>query len=207
MSSTPSTPAPGRDLALKVLDSALVIATVVAALYFAGWTYRQSYYGRFAIDPASLGGSNVAVAVDGIDVILTITGAWLSAILPLLVAALVVLVAGHLADRVWARAHHSPFFDPLATFMAKIGVSSIAVLLIMAAGHVAGMTRAKDRLANVTHGQIWFYHLDRETIGGVTLAQTNDTTWLLTKTGVRPIKTADIRLINGPLMNHVAREH
>jgi hypothetical protein len=50
----------------------------------------------------------------------------------------------------------------------------------------------------VAHNQVWTYRLDRETIADVTLAQTSDTTWLLTKAGVRPIKTADIRLIDGP---------
>lgn len=68
----------------------------------------------------------------------------------------------------------------------------------MPAGHVAGTIRATDRLENVAHNQAWTYLLERETIADVTLAQTSDTTWLLTKAGVRPIKTADIRLIDGP---------
>ncbi|GAA0679007.1 hypothetical protein FHT00_003370 [Sphingomonas insulae] len=202
MSSTPPPSTAGRDLALKVLDSALVIATALAALYFAGWTYRQAYYGRFAIDPTNLGSSNIAVAVEGIGAILTTTGAWLMAILPLLIGAALILLAGRAIDR--ARGTRPPFFDPLAVFMARIGISTIGVLLIMAAGQVAGTSRAKDRLANVKNDQVWTYHVGTQTIAGVTLAQGGDTTWLLTKAGVRPVKTADIRLIDGPLFTRVA---
>lgn len=199
----PAPPAPpfGRDLVLKLFDSALVIATVLSALYFAGWTYRQAYFERFAIDPTNLEISNIAVAVEGVGAIFIITGEWFSAILPLLVGTTLLLVACHVIDR--SRGANAPVFGGVAVFMARIGVSTVGLLLIMAAGQVAGASRAKDRLENVNNGKVWIYHVGTENIAGVTLAQGGETTWLLTSTGIRPVKTEEIRLIDGPLFVEV----
>ena len=88
MPAGPGTSSSPRELVTKAFDSAFVIATILAAIYFAGWTYRQAYFGRFAIDPTNLGGSNIAVAVEGLGAIITTTGAWLTALLPLLIVTL-----------------------------------------------------------------------------------------------------------------------
>jgi hypothetical protein len=197
------TPASSSLLSARIIDSALVIATIVAAVNFAGWSYRQAYFGRFSVDPSSLGGSNVAIAVEGFGAIFSTTGEWFKAIFPLLVAALIMMLLARLIDRARAASHATPFFDPLAVFMARVGVSSIAILLVMLGGQVAGTSRAKDRITNIQQGKVWAYHLDREVVPGVMLAQANDLTWLLTCAGVRPIKTSDIRLIDGPLFNFV----
>lgn len=206
MSAAPGTSSSTRELVTKAFDSAFVVATILAAIYFAGWTYRQAYFGRFAIDPTSLGGSNIAVAVEGLGAIITTTGAWLTAILPLLLVTALTLIAGNLIDRTRAASHRPPFFDPLTLFMARVGCGTIVILILVAAGHVAGTIRAKERIGNITRGEVWTYHLAGKQVAGITLAQSNDTTWVLTKEGVRPLKTAEIQLIDGALFNRVAAE-
>jgi hypothetical protein len=146
MPAGPGTSSSPRELVTKAFDSAFVIATILAAIYFAGWTYRQAYFGRFAIDPTNLGGSNIAVAVEGLGAIITTTGAWLTAILPLLIVTALTLIAGKLFDRARAASHRPPFFDPLTLFMARVGCGTIVILIVVAAGHVAGTIRAKDRI-------------------------------------------------------------
>lgn len=200
------TPTNARDFAMRLTDSALVIATAVAALYFAGWTYRQAYYQRFAIDPSSLAGSNVAVAVEGLGAILTTTAAWLTAILPLLLMSALVALVARWVDRRRRLGQVGPYFNRVAIFMVRIGVSTIAILIIMAAGQVAGTMKAKDRIANVRSGKVWTYHLSREIVPGVMIAQSNDTTWLLTEKGIRTLKTSDVTLIDGPLFSAVSNE-
>ncbi|GAA0748170.1 MULTISPECIES: hypothetical protein [Sphingomonadaceae] len=206
MPAGPGTSSSPRELVTKAFDSAFVIATILAAIYFAGWTYRQAYFGRFAIDPTNLGGSNIAVAVEGLGAIITTTGAWLTAILPLLIVTALTLIAGKLFDRARAASHRPPFFDPLTLFMARVGCGTIVILIVVAAGHVAGTIRAKDRIGNITRGEVWIYHLEGKQVSGITLGQSNDMTWVLTKEGVRPLKTAEIQLIDGALFNRVATE-
>lgn len=53
---------------------------------------------------------------------------------------------------------------------------------------------------------MWIYHLEGKQVSGITLGQSNDMTWVLTKEGVRPLKTAEIQLIDGALFNRVATE-
>lgn len=206
MSTTTSTPMVARDLGLKVFDSALVIATAVAALYFAGWTYRQAFYLRFSIDPSNLAGSNVAVAVEGLGAILTTTAAWLTAILPLLLMSAIIGLVARWIDRRRRLGQVGPYFDRMAIFMVRIGVSTIAILIVMAAGQVAGTMKAKDRVANVRSGKVWIYHLARQIVPGVMIAQSDDTTWLLTEKGIRTLKTSDVILIDGPLFSAVTGE-
>jgi hypothetical protein len=43
MPAGPGTSSSARELVTKAFDSAFVIATILAAIYFAGWTYRQAY--------------------------------------------------------------------------------------------------------------------------------------------------------------------
>jgi hypothetical protein len=205
MIDTAPPPTPIRGIVSKLIDSAFVIATIAAALYFAGWTYRQSYYGRFAIDPSSLAGSNVAIAVEGAGAIVSTTAAWLLATLPILIAVLLVPLVGYLLDRFRGTSHGRAFFDALAVLMTRVVLCVTAILLVMAAGEVAAVSRAKARVANVASDRVWVYHTAGEAIHGVTLAQNGETTWLLTKGGIRPIRTADIQLIDGPLFDAVAK--
>jgi len=207
MVGTPPPSAPLHGIVSKLIDSAFVIATIAAALYFAGWTYRQSYYGRFAIDPSSLTGSSVAIAVEGAGAIVSTTAAWLLAALPILIAVLLIPLLGYLLDRFRGTSNSGAFFNSLAALMTRVVVSVIAILLVMAAGEVAAASRARARIANVTGDRVWIYHTAGGAIRGVTLAQNGETTWLLTKTGVRPIRTADIQLIDGPLFDAVAKAH
>ncbi|MBB5716887.1 hypothetical protein FHS94_003759 [Sphingomonas aerophila] len=88
--------------------------------------------------------------------------------------------------------------------MGQAGGIAFALLFVIWGGSIAGRWAAEDRIANVQRGEVWTYHLEHEVIPGVLIAEGSSTTWLLTKAGIRPIPTTDIRLIAGPLFDRLA---
>jgi hypothetical protein len=192
----------GSRFPFRVVDSALIIAIVIAVLNYAGWTYRQAYLKRFSIDPASLDSSSVAIAVDGVGAIGTTFFAWVAASVFLLVSGLCMWALVWWVER--RRGSSGPLADHTAVMMGQAGGIAFALLFVIAGGSVAGRWAAEDRIANVQRGEVWTYHLKREVIPGVLIAQGSSTTWLLTKAGIRPIPTMDIRLIDGPLFDRLA---
>lgn len=204
MSQVESTDQPARGdsrFPFRVVDSALIIAIVIAVLNYAGWTYRQAYLKRFSIDPASLDSSSVAIAVDGVGAIGITFFAWIAASVFLLVSGLCMWAFVWWVER--RRGSSGPLADQTAVMMGQAGGIAFALLFVIGGGSIAGRWAAEDRIMNVQRGEVWTYHLEREVIPGVLIAQGSSTTWLLTKAGIRPIPTADIRLINGPLFNQL----
>lgn len=195
-----------QSLAVRIADSAMVIAAAGAALYFAGWTYRQTYYLHFGIDPSSLTVSNIAIAVEGLVAILTTFAAWLYAVLPMLVVTAIVMVVAQRIGRKRRPDHNPSVFDQIAMLMGRVGLCTLAGFLVLSAGTIAAKENVKDRFANVRSGKVWTYHLGSRIIAGVMIAQNDGTTWLLTKEGVRALRTSDISLTDGPLFTRAARE-
>lgn len=190
-----------RTISLRVVDSALLIAAVLAVLHYAGWTYRQAYLKRFSIDPSSLDSSSVAIAVEGLGAIMSTFFAWIAASLFLFVTGVVMWAFVYWVER--RRGNSGPLADQTAILMVQAGGIAFAFLFVLWGGSIAGRKAAEDRIANVQRGEVWTYHLERGIIHGVPVAQGSSTTWLVTEAGVRPIPTADIRLINGPLFDHL----
>lgn len=185
----------------SIIDSALIIAIVLAIFNYAGWTYRQAYLKRFSIDPSSLDSSSVAIVVDGVGAIGTTLFAWIAASAFLLVVGFCMWVFVWWVER--RRGSRGPLADQTAILMFQAGLIAFAFVFVFWGGSIAGRRAAEDRIANVWRGEVWTYHMAREIISGVPIAQGSSTTWLLTKAGVRPIPTTDIRLINGPLFNQL----
>jgi len=185
----------------SIIDSALIIAIVLAVFNYAGWTYRQAYLKRFSIDPSSLDSSSVAIAVDGVGAIGATLIAWIAASTFLFIVGFCMWVFVWWVER--RRGSSGPLADQTAILMVQTGAIAFAFLFVLWGGSIAGKWAAEDRIANVQRGEVWTYHLARETIPGVLIAQGSSTTWLLTKAGVRPITTTDIRLIDGPLFDQL----
>lgn len=192
-------PAPSglRNVYLRVIDSALFVAVALAVLQYAGWTYRQAYLKRFSIDPSGLDSSSVAVGVEGLGAIMTTFAAWATASLSLFALAVGTWFFIRWVER--RRGKNEPVLDRAAILMVLAGSIALAVAIVLASGSIAGRKTAEDRIENVRRGETWTYHLEREAIVGVLITQTKDTTWILTRAGVRLVRTADIRLIDGPL--------
>lgn len=193
-------PFPAR-FPFRVIDSALLIAIVLAVLHYAGWTYRQAYLKRFSIDPSSLDSSSISIAVDGVGAIGTTFLAWIAASVFLLVAGVCMWVFVWWVER--RRGSSGPLADQTAILMAQAGGIAFALLFAIWGGSIAGRWAAEDRIADIKNGDIWIYHLERESIPAVPIAQGGSTTWLLTKAGVRPMPTADIKLIDGPMFDRL----
>lgn len=193
-----------RSLSSRVIDSALLIAIALAVLQYAGWTYRQAYLTRFGIDPSSLESASFAVAVEGLDAILTTIRAWLSASVSLIVTAFVTWRFIRWVEN--RKGSHDPVANRAAIRMIYAGGTMLAILFILLSGKIAGKIAAADRIVEVHQGQVRTYHLEREILVGVPLAQSKETTWLLTKTGVRLIRTVDIRTIDGPLFQELSNK-
>lgn len=186
----------------RLIDSALVIAVVLAVLQFSGWTYRQAFLKRFSIDPSSLSSSNVAISVEGFTAIVTTFVAWAIASVSLFALAVGAWFFIRWVER--RRGNGGTLTDQTSILLAQASCFLLALIIVLASGSIAGREAAEDRIANVRRGEIWTYQLERETIAGVPIAQSNDTMWILTKAGVRLVRTTDIRLINGPLLKKLA---
>jgi hypothetical protein len=122
MSQVESTDQPARGgsrFPFRVVDSALIIAIVIAVLNYAGWTYRQAYLQRFSIDPASLDNSSVAIAVDGVGAIGTTFFAWIAASVFLLVSGLCMWALVWWVER--RRGSSGPLADHTAVMMGQAG--------------------------------------------------------------------------------------
>jgi ABC-type Fe3+ transport system permease subunit len=184
---------------LRVIDSALLVAIALAVLQYAGWTYRQAYLKRFSIDPSGLDSSSVAVGVEGLGAIMTTFAAWAIASMSLFVLAVCTWFFIRWVER--RRGRNEPVLDRTAINMILAGGIAIAIAIVLASGSIAGRRAAEDRIENVRRGETWTYHLDQGAIAGVLIVQTKDTTWILTKDGVRLVRTQDIRSINGPLLD------
>lgn len=186
----------------RLIDSALVIAVVLAGLQFSGWTYRQAFLKRFSIDPSSLNSSNVAISVEGFTAIVTTFVAWAIASVSLFALAIGAWFFIRWVDR--RRGNDGTLTDQTSILMAQVSCFLLVLMIVLASGSIAGREAAGDRIANVRRGEVWTYHLERETVAGVPIAQSDNTLWILTRTGVRLIRTTDVRLINGPLLKKLA---
>jgi hypothetical protein len=193
-----------RNFPFRVIDSALLIAIVLGVLQYAGSIYRQAYLKSFSIDPSSLDSSSIAVAVEGVGAIKTTIFA--------LAAGGILLIATAIAT--WAfirwvehrRGNSGPVADRTAVRMIQAGGIVMTIVIVLTSGTIAGRRAAAERFVEVGQGEVWNYHLKRETLSGVPVAQGKDTTWLLTKAGIRLVRTAEIRLIDGPLFERLARK-
>lgn len=195
-----------RNVYLRVIDSALFVAVALAVLQYAGWTYRQAYLKRFSIDPSGLDSSSVAVGVEGLSAIMTTFAAWAIASISLFALAVGTWFFIRWTER--RRGNNEPVLDRTAIVMVLAGGIALAVAIVLASGSIAGQKTAEDRIENVRRGETWTYHLEREAIAGVLIAQTKETTWILTTAGVRLVRTSDIRLIDGPLFKGlIAKPH
>jgi len=181
-------------------DSTLLLAGAAGTLYFAGSEYQQAYYQRFSIDPGVISTSSFTLALDGVKAMLftsTILFAWIP------VVAIVLMLLGIAADQ-FDRRRSSDGKSPrdattLVMTLAWSLLFATALVLVLNSGD-AGASRAADRFRNVHDGKVWDYHLDSETISGVGIGQNPAATWILTKTGVRQVKTDAIRRVDGPLL-------
>ncbi len=187
-----------RDAYLRVVDSALLIAVGLAILQFTGWTYQLAYLKRFSIDPSGLGSSNVAIGVEGVTAITSTFAAWANASIAIIVVAGVAWPSVRWFER--RRGSKGSLADRTVIRILQAGGMALALVMLIGSGSIAGRKAAADRILNVRRGEVWTYHLKRETIAGVPVAQSQDTTWLLTKGGIRPVRTSEIRLIDGPLL-------
>ena len=193
-----------RNLSFRLIDSALLIAIVLGVLQYAGSIYRQAYLKGFSIDPSSLDISSITVAVQGVDAIKTTILA--------LAAGCILLIATAIATWTFIRwvehrrGNSGPVADRTAVRMIQAGGTVMAIVIVLTSGLIAGRRAAADRFAEVRQGDVWTYHLEREILSGVPVAQSKDTTWLLTKAGIRLIRTNEIQLINGPLFERLARK-
>lgn len=204
MADTESDQSKTLNIAQRLIDPAVVIATMVASLYFSGWTYYCAYLLRLGLDPAGMGLTNLTIGVEGAGAILTTTGAWLMAIFPMLLVGITVLLLAQGLRRWRPTSDGVARVDLLASFMVRAGFLALAILIILASGTIAGRQRAHDQLATVKRGSGWDYHLKTGVVRGVPIAQANDRIWLLTKSGVQPLKIDDVQNIDGPLFAKVS---
>lgn len=181
---------------LKVVDSALIIAILLAVLNYAGWTYRQAYLKHFSIDPSSLDSSSISIAVDGVGAIGTTFLAWLAASVFLLVSGICMWGVVWFVER--KRGNRGPLADQTAIMMAQASGIAFAFLFVIWGGSIAGRWAAEEQIVNIKAGDVWTYHVKGKVIAAVPIAQGSTTTWLLTKAGIRPISTTDIEMIDGP---------
>ena len=185
-----------RHLSLRIIDSALLIAIVLAVLQYAGWTYRQAYLGHFGIDPSSLDSSGMVVAAEGLGAIMSTFWAWFTASMSLIAIAVGTPFFIRRIER--KRENRGPIADRNTIRIIQAGGTLLAVAIVLASGLIAGRRAASDRILEVRRGDVWTYHLSQRTFAGVSVAQSKDITWLLTAAGVRLLRTADIQLIDGP---------
>lgn len=190
-----------RGLSLRLIDSALLIAIILGVLQYAGWTYRQAYLGGFGIDPSSLDSPGMSVAVEGMAAIMSTVWAWGTACAGLIATAIGCWIFVHWVER--KRGNTGPIADRTAIRMIQVGGILLAVTIVLGSGLIAGRKAATNQITVVHQGDVWTYHLGPQTLAGVPVAQSKDTTWLLTKAGVRLIRTADIQLIDGPRFQRV----
>jgi hypothetical protein len=191
-----------RGSALRLIDPAS-IAVMIAALYFAGWSYYRAYLLRLGLEPAGMGLANLAIGAEGAGAILTTTGMWLWAILPLLFVVLLIVLLDAWRYRKgkgtgWLGA------DSGTVSLIRAGLLAVAMMIILGSGDIAGRRKAHDQLSLVKDDGGWDFHLPTGALRGVPIAQANDRIWLLTKGGVRPVRIDDIRNIDGPLFEKVA---
>jgi hypothetical protein len=204
MASTARSPGTTRSLLASVADSAFIIAIAGAVFYFAGSTFRHAYYTRFGINPALLPNTNVGVALEGANAILFTAGAWFGAFFPLLVVISLVTLVGAYLDKRRVAASAIPIYIGVATIAVRL-IGAVLILTIIAfAGTIAGASQAKDRFNNLRQGKVWTYHLEQDVVSGLAVGQTVEATWVLTKDGVRQLKTSAIRRVDGPLFNLVS---
>lgn len=178
----------------------LLIAAIVAALHYAGWSYRQAFLLRSSIDPSSVNGSTIALGVEGLAAIALAAFEWLIASAWLLLAIVVVVAVCVYWDR---RRGRPIVIDPSSRAVIRWMTIFAGLGIVAISGTLAGRRAADDRVRNVQRGETWSYHLPKETIEGVLLAQTSELDWVLTCAGVRPLRTADIQQIDGPLFQRV----
>ncbi|OAN57192.1 hypothetical protein A7X12_08180 [Sphingomonas sp. TDK1] len=171
--------------------------------YFAGWSYEQAYYMRFAIDPSIISTSSLTLALDGVRALIfsiATMAPWMmiGAVLLMLLA-----VSAEWLDRRYfpARSTRNLTSFGITLFLSLLGITGLMLLL---GSNSAGARTAGDRIRNVREGNVWNYHLDSETLSGVAIGQNAQASWILTKAGVRQIKTDAIRTIDGPLLKRVA---
>jgi hypothetical protein len=203
-------PAPVKKSVVRLLDLLPLTVVAAATLYFVGWSYRQSYYGQFALDPASLGGTNIAIAVEGVNALVQMLWQWIKAMQWLMIATVVMLLVVTIVERLRARRAGSTEATTAKTSVSGwtsrpmwIALAAFGSLFVGLSGQLAGRWHARDRVENVRRGETWSYHLSRETIDGVTIAQAGELTWVLTCSGMRPLRTGDIQRIDGPLFQRV----
>lgn len=194
----------------RLLDLVPLTVVIAAGLYFVGWSYRQTYYELFALDPSSLGGTNIAIAVEGVNALVQMLWQWGIAAKWPLVATFAVLLVAAAVERVPAlerkirvtRASNSETKGAMGR-ASWIALAVIGLLFMGLSGPLAAQWRARDRVDNVRQGETWSYHLPHETIDGVTIAQAGDLTWVLTCSGMRALRTSDIQRVDGPLFQRV----
>jgi len=188
----------GLRIPFEVVDSALIIAIVIGVFSYAGWTF---YPERFSIDPSSLDASSISVAVDGVGAIEFTLLAWLAACAFLLISGACTWAFVRLVER--RRGRHGRLTDRTAVMMAQSAGIAFALLFVLWGGTTAGQWAAEKRILNVRNGDVWHHHLKEEVIRAVPNAQGSTTMWLLTRSGIRPIATTEIRLIDGPLFDRI----
>lgn len=205
-------PAPARPSVARLLDLLPLTVVAAAVLYFVGWSYRQTFYGQFALDPANLGGSNIAIAVEGVNALVQMLWQWMIAIRWLSIVTVAMLVIVAIVERV--RARRAGIREPRPAEADVTGrrsrptwiaLAALASLLVGLSGQLAGRWHARDVIENVRRGETWSFHLPREIIDGVTIAQAGDVTWVLTCSGMRPLRTTDIQRVDGVLFREVTR--
>lgn len=185
-------------------DTTLLLAGAAGVLYIAGSEYQQAYYQRFAIDPGVISTSSFTLALDGVNAMLSTTASLLAWI-PLVMICLMLLAIG--AD--WLDKRLSPAdgaprnATTLVMTLAWSLLGATAIVLVLNSGD-AGASGAGARFRNVREGKVWDYHLDSETISGIAIGQNPGATWILTKVGIRQVKTEAIRRIDGPMLTLAA---
>lgn len=190
-----------RSFSSRLVDSALLIAIVLGVLQYAGWTYRQAYLGSFGMDPSSLDSPGMSIAVEGMAAIMRTVWAWGTACAGLIATAIGCWIFVHRVER--KRGNTGPIADRTSIRIIQAGGTLLAVTIVLGSGLIAGRKAATNQIAAVRQGNVWTYHLSQQALAGVPIAQTKDTTWLLTEAGVRLIRMADIQLIDGPRFERV----
>ncbi len=128
----------------RLIDSALVIAVVLAVLQFSGWTYRQAFLKRFSIDPSSLSSSNVAISVEGFTAIVTTFVAWAIASVYLFALAVGAWFFIRWVER--RRGNGGTLADQTSILLAQASCFLLALIIVLASGSIAGERLRKTGL-------------------------------------------------------------